>query len=308
MLGAAFFLTLTLNTLFWGLLIYLLLPFKYLTPKGSTRRKIDGAMVWAAESWVQFNSAVLDTIHQIDWQVSDSTHLDPDKSYLVVANHLSSVDIVVLQKVFNRRIPFLRFFIKRQLFYVPVIGGVWWALNFPFMNRYSREYLKNHPEKRSTDFESVRRSCEKLRGQPVTILNFIEGTRFTEEKRVAQKSKFKNLLTPKAGGIGTILGLMGDQFDAIVDVTIFYPKGAPSLWDLLCGRCKQVRVSVRQLPVPQEIVNGNYQTDAEIKTLTQNWVGALWEHKDEQLELEGIRLQRLQTNPDLLGSVFRRDN
>lgn len=286
LMGAAFLLTLTLNTLFCGVLIYLLLPIKFLTPRGEARRKIDRAMVWAAENWIQFNSAVLDTVHQIDWQVSDSTALDLNKSYLVVANHLSSVDIVVLQKIFNRRIPFLRFFIKRQLFYFPVIGGVWWALNFPFMNRYSREYLKNHPEKRSTDFDSVRRSCEKLRGEPVSILNFLEGTRFTEEKRAAQKSNFKNLLMPKAGGIGTILGLMGDQFEAIVDVTIFYPQGAPSLWDLLCGRCKQVKVSVRQLPVPQEIVKGNYQADVEIKTLTQNWVSALWEHKDGQLQLE----------------------
>ena len=287
LIGAAFLLTLALNTLFWGALIYLLLPIKFLGPNGVARQKIDRAMVWAAESWIQFNSLVLDTVHRIDWQVSDSSKLDPEKSYLVVANHLSSVDIVVLQKIFNRRIPFLRFFIKRKLFYVPVIGGVWWALNFPFMNRYSRDYLKNHPEKRSTDFDSVRRSCEKLRGQPVSILNFLEGTRFTEEKRSAQKSNFKNLLMPKAGGIGTILGLMGEQFDAIVDVTIYYPQGAPSLWDLLCGRCKQVRVSVRQLPVPQEIVKGNYQVDAEVKTLTQNWVSALWEHKDEQLQLEG---------------------
>ncbi len=286
LIGTAFLLTLVLNTVFWGVLIYLLMPIKLLAVKGESRRKINRAMVWAAESWIQVNSAVLEAVHNIDWQVSDSSKLDLNKSYLVVANHRSSVDIVVLQKVFNRRIPFLRFFIKRQLFYVPVIGGVWWALNFPFMNRYSREYLKKHPEKRSTDFETVRRSCEKLRGQPVSILNFLEGTRFSEEKRSAQKSNFKNLLIPKAGGVGTILGLMGDQFDSIVDVTISYPEGAPSLWDLLCGRCRQVKVSVRQLPVPQEIVKGDYQADAEIKTLTQNWVGALWEYKDKQLESE----------------------
>lgn len=286
LIGAAFLLTLALSTLFWGILIYLLVPLKFVAPKGEMRRLVDHAMVWAAESWVQFNSFVLDAIHQIEWQVSDSTKLQTNKSYLVVANHLSAVDIVVLQKIFNRRIPFLRFFIKRQLFYVPVIGGVWWALNFPFMNRYSKEYLKKHPEKASTDFESVRRSCKKLRGGPVSILNFLEGTRFSEEKRSAQKSNFRNLLMPKAGGVGTILGLMGDQFDAIIDVTIFYPRGAPSLWDLLCGRCTRVKVTVRQLPVPQEIVDGNYQTDPEIKKLTQNWVSAVWKHKDEQLQVE----------------------
>ena len=131
----------------------------------------------------------------------------------------------------------------------------------------------------------MHRSCEKLRGQPVSILNFLEGTRFSEEKREVQKSDFKNLLMPKAGGIGMILGLMGDQFEAIIDVTIFYPQGAPTLWDLLCGRCKQVKISVRQLPVPREITKGNYQADEEIKSLTQKWVGTLWQHKDEQLKL-----------------------
>lgn len=284
MLGAVLFLTLIVNTLFWGVLIYLMLPIKFLAIAGHARQKIDRAMVWAAENWIQINSWVLDAVHHIDWQAPAVTGLDVNKSYLVVANHQSWVDIVVLQKVFNRKIPFLRFFIKRQLFFIPVIGGVWWALNFPFMNRHSREYLKKHPEKRHADFDIVRRSCERFRGQPVSILNFLEGTRFTEEKRSLQKSNFKKLLMPKAGGIGMILGLMGDQFAAIIDVTIHYPQGAPTLWDLLCGRCKQVKISVRQLPVPLEITQGNYQEDAEIKTLTQKWVGTLWQHKDEQLE------------------------
>lgn len=281
--GIALFLMLVLNTLFWGGLIYLLLPLKFLSNGSGLRRKIDGAMVWAAENWIEVNSAVLNTVHQIDWQVEDSTSVDLNKSYLVVANHQSWVDIVVLQKLLNRRMPFLRFFIKRELFYVPVIGGVWWALNFPFMNRYSREYLSQHPEKRHADLEIVRRSCERLRGQPVSILNFLEGTRFSEAKRSVQKSNFRNLLLPKAGGIGTILGLMGDQFTAIIDVTIYYPQAAPSLWQLLCGQMRQVKISLRQLPVPQEMIKGDYQSDESVKAQMKKWVGALWEHKDAQL-------------------------
>lgn len=280
--GAILFLILVLNTFFWGGIIYLLVPFKFLT-RGAARLKVNSAMVWAAENWIQINSKVMDAVHPIDWQITETGDYDLKKSYLVVANHQSWVDIVVLQKILNRRIPFLRFFIKRQLFYVPVIGGAWWALNFPFMNRYSREYLKKHPEKRLADFEIVRRACEKLRGQPVSILNFLEGTRFSEMKRSEQKSKFKNLLLPKAGGIGMILGLMGDQFDSIIDVTIFYPQGAPTLWDLLCGRMKQVKISVRQLPVPKELIKGSYQGDENLKLQMQNWVNEVWEHKDSLL-------------------------
>ncbi len=277
-LGGFLFLILVFNTCFWGALIYLLVPVKFLAGK-----KIDRAMVWAAENWVQVNSFMLQAVHQIDWQVADATSVDLNKSYLVVANHQSWVDIVVLQKVFNRRIPFLRFFIKRQLFYVPVIGGVWWALNFPFMNRYSREYLKKHPEKRHDDFAIVRRSCERFRGQPVSILNFLEGTRFTEKKREALKSPYKNLLPPKAGGIGMILGLMGDQFDSIIDVTICYPRGVPTLWDLLCGRLRQVKISVREVPVPRELTKGDYLADEALKTEMRKWVDELWAEKDAQI-------------------------
>lgn len=283
LMGMLLFLMLIINTLFWGGVIYILVPIKFLAFGERARQTVNRAMTWAAENWIQINSSALDSFHHIDWQISDSVKLDLNHSYLVVANHQGWVDIVVLQKVFNRRIPFLRFFIKRQLFYIPVIGGAWWALNFPFMNRYSREHLNKYPEKRHADFAIVRKSCEKFRGQPVSILNFLEGTRFSEDKRLTQKSIYKHLLQPKAGGIGMILGLMGDQFDSILDVTIQYPQGAPALWDLLCGRVKQVKVSVRQLPVPRELVKGNYQNDEAVKTLMQKWVGELWKHKDEQL-------------------------
>ena len=65
-----------------------------------------------------------------------------DGHYLVLANHQSWVDIPVLQRVFNRRIPLLRFFLKRQLFWVPVLGLAWWALDFPFMRRSTRAEIK----------------------------------------------------------------------------------------------------------------------------------------------------------------------
>lgn len=84
---------------------------------------------------------------------------------------------MVLCCVFKDRIPMPKFFLKQQLLYVPFIGMACWALDMPFMRRYSREYLLRHPHKRGQDLATTRRSCEKFRAVPTTVVNYVEGTR-----------------------------------------------------------------------------------------------------------------------------------
>ena len=117
------------------------------------------------------------------WDVDGLAGLDYQHSYLVTSNHQSWVDILVLQYLFNRRIRLLRFFLKQELIWVPVIGLCWWALEFPFMKRYSHETIEKHPELRGKDLETTTKMCRRLRDQPFAITNFLEGTRFSEEKR-----------------------------------------------------------------------------------------------------------------------------
>jgi 1-acyl-sn-glycerol-3-phosphate acyltransferase len=191
---------------------------------------------------------------------------------------------MVLQYVLNRRIRPLKFFLKQELIWVPVIGLAWWALGFPFMKRYTKAYLEKHPEKKGKDLETTRKTCAKFRDNPVGIFNFAEGTRFTPGKHAQQKSPFRYLLKPKAGGIAFVLDAMGEQLKSLVNVTIHYPGGRPGYWDLLCGKVQDVVVQFEEVQIPAEFVGRNYEQDAEYRLAFQGWINQLWETKDALLE------------------------
>jgi 1-acyl-sn-glycerol-3-phosphate acyltransferase len=209
--------------------------------------------------------------------------VDMQHSYLVTSNHQSWVDILVLQYQLNRHAPFLKFFLKQELIWVPVIGLCWWALEFPFMKRFSKEYLAKHPEKRGQDMLTTRKACERFKSNPVSVFNFLEGTRFTAAKHEQQDSPFQYLLKPKAGGIAFVLDAMGDQLSAMLNVTIHYPGGKPSFWDLLSGQVKKIVVRFDKMQIPAQFVGQSYDQSDEYRLAFQQWVNQLWEEKDAQL-------------------------
>lgn len=253
---------------------------KACVPLRPVRRVCNTLLMAIAESWIGFNSAMIDRLTSLRIVVDCDVKLRDDGHYLVLANHQSWVDIPVLQAVFNRRIPLLRFFLKSQLFWVPLLGLAWWALDFPFMKRYSRETLARRPDLAGRDIEATRRACAKFRDIPVSVMNFVEGTRFTTAKHAAQSSPFQYLLRPKAGGVAFVLNALGDALHAILDVTVVYPHGRPTLLDLFADRIPEVRVHVRELPIPVGLSDGDYQGDAAFRELVQDWVNALWVQKD----------------------------
>ena len=205
----------------------------------------------------------------------------------MLANHQSWVDIPVLQRVFNRRIPLLRFFLKSQLIWVPLLGLAWWALDFPFMKRYSKETLARKPELAGRDIEATRAACRKFRRIPVAVMNFVEGTRFTPAKAQRQETPYPGLLKPRGGGVAFVLDALSDSIDTIVDVTIAYPGFArerPGLIDLCANRIPQVRISIRTLPVPEFVRDLDYQGKPEDRVRFQGWINALWREKQATLD------------------------
>lgn len=272
----------TLNTLLIVVPIFGLALLKLVLPYPPVTRALSRVLNGCATSWIAINGAIHALTQDTRWVVEGLEDLTPDDWYLVIANHQSWTDILVLQKVFNRRIPFLKFFLKQQLLYVPVLGLAWWALDFPFMKRHSKEYLKRHPEMKGKDAETTRAACEKFRHIPISVMNFVEGTRFTPGKQAKQASPFQRLLKPKAGGIGLVLSAMGGQMHRMLDVTIAYPGGIPSFWDFQCGRVREVRVHVRSLPITPELL-GDYENDKEYRARFQTWLNGLWQDKDARL-------------------------
>jgi 1-acyl-sn-glycerol-3-phosphate acyltransferase len=233
------------------------------------------------------------------WDVAGIDGLAYRGWYMVNCNHQSWVDILVLQHLLNRRIPLLKFFLKQQLIYVPVIGLAWWALDFPFMRRHSDADLRRHPEKRFDDIEATRRACEKFALVPTSVMNFAEGTRFTPGKHRSQRSPYRHLLKPKAGALALALGALGDKFDSLLDVTIVYPDGAPTFWQFLCGNVRHVVVRAQQLTLPPEFRHADYARDPKYRKAFQRWLQTLWHEKDSTIgALRGSPAAPRQPEPD----------
>jgi 1-acyl-sn-glycerol-3-phosphate acyltransferase len=283
LVGAIAFLLLVLNVLLWVPILLVFAVVRLMLPFKGVRLAIDPLLVKIAEAWIACNSGWMGLTQRTQWDVEGIAGLDPQGWYLVNSNHQTWVDIFVLQHLLNRRIPLLKFFIKSQLKWVPIMGLAWWALDFPFMRRHSEEFLKKHPEMRGKDQAATRRACEKFALIPTSVMNFLEGTRFTPAKHAKQQSPYRHLLKPKAGGIALALNAMGDKFRAILDVTIVYPDGAPKFPDFLCGRVRRVIVRVQSLPVPEHLIDSDYGADAATREAFAKWVQQLWQDKDAQI-------------------------
>jgi 1-acyl-sn-glycerol-3-phosphate acyltransferase len=259
-----------LLTIFLGMIPVALV--KLTLPFGAIRRASDRVLNALAECWIAVNGGWMRMVRRTRWDVHGLEGLRPGGWYLVSSNHQSWVDILVLQKVLSRRVPFLKFFLKRQLIYVPIAGLAWWALDFPFMRRGTGSH--------ANDLAAARKACEKFRQIPTSVMNFLEGTRFSRVKHDRQQSPYLHLLKPKVGGLSAALSAMGERFDALLDVTIVYPDGVPSFWDLLSGRLRQVVVRVRERSIPQDLLGGDYEGDADFRKRLQAWVREMWTDKD----------------------------
>lgn len=267
------------NTLFWLIPIIVFSLLKALIPLKFSRTFFSYLLDQMASNWVAINTANQKVFYRVDIQVDGLNGLSMHEWYLVLCNHQSWVDILVLQRVLHGQIPFLKFFLKKELIYVPLLGVAWWALDFPFMKRHSQAFLKKNPHLKGEDIKTTRKSCEKFKYKPVSVMSFIEGTRFTPAKHKKQSSPYQHLLKPKAGGIGFVLDAMGEHLTKIVNITIVYPDGIPTFYDFVCGNVKNVKVKIETSDVAKEL-KGNYFNDRAFKINFQKHVNKMWEDKD----------------------------
>ncbi|BBU42904.1 acyltransferase [Pseudomonas monteilii] len=275
---------LLLNTvvLICPLLVFALL--KLVLP-GRGRDYASWAVMWVAETWSEIDKAIFALCIPTQWDIRGVENLRKDTSYLAVSNHQTWVDIPALIESLNRRTPFFKFFLKKELIWVPLLGLAWWGLDYPFMKRYSKAFLEKHPELKGKDLEITKAACELFKRQPVTVVNYLEGTRFTEAKRLEQQSPYRYLLKPKAGGVAFVLAALGEQLDALLDVTIVYPGNkAPGFWDLLNGSISRVIIDIQVRELDPALWAGDYENDPEFRQTVQAWVNQLWEEKDQRIE------------------------
>ncbi len=275
---------LLLNTLvlIGPLLVFALL--KLVLP-GRGRDYASWAVMWVAETWSEIDKAIFALCIPTQWDIRGVENLRKDTSYLAVSNHQTWVDIPALIESLNRRTPFFKFFLKKELIWVPLLGLAWWGLDYPFMKRYSKAFLEKHPELKGKDLEITKAACELFKRQPVTVVNYLEGTRFTEAKRQEQQSPYRHLLKPKAGGVAFVLAALGEQLDALLDVTIVYPGDqAPGFWALLNGSISRVIIDIRVRELDPALWAGDYENDPAFRQTVQAWVNQLWIEKDQRIE------------------------
>jgi 1-acyl-sn-glycerol-3-phosphate acyltransferase len=235
------------------------------------------------ECWIYCNGIWIRLLHKPQWTVEGFESLDTSNWYLSVANHQSWADIFVLQDITNRKIPMLKFFMKHVLIWVPVIGLAWWALDMPFLKRYSKEHLEKNPELRGKDIKAMEKSFERFSRYPVSIFSFAEGTRFTDKKKIDQSSRYNFLLNPKSGGLGLTLTTM-PYIKLMLDFTIVYEGSERSFWDFLCGRMSKVKVKVKKVEIPDNLLGKNYEEDIEFRESLKEWTENLWLEKDRYIE------------------------
>ncbi|MFR9718866.1 acyltransferase [Aeromonas diversa] len=270
------------QTAFWATLILCfsllkLLPIPLLSALCS---RINNLLM---RGWLECNTLIMGLTNRIEWEIEDNTRLRQEGWYLVVCNHLSWTDIVVLGHLFRGRIPVPKFFMKHELIYIPLLGLACWGLDMPFMRRYSREFLLRNPHLRGKDIETTRSACEKFRHIPTTVINFVEGTRFTEAKRERSRSPYRRLMAPKAAGLAFTLAAMGEQFDKMINVTLSYPDNRETPFkDFMMGRMTRIRVHIEELPIEGAMV-GDYFNDKQFKRGFQQWLNALWAEKEARL-------------------------
>jgi hypothetical protein len=119
---------------------------------------------------------------------------------------------------------------------------------------------------------------------PTAVINFVEGTRATAAKHAAQKSSYHHLLKPRTSGLGVALATMGEQLEAMLDVTIGYPEGTPSFWALQCGNVGAVTVDVRRHAIPPHLLRRDSSGDKARRRRIRKCIEDQWKDKDRLIQ------------------------
>lgn len=260
--------------------------------------KIDETNIQITNSWLKVNNWLIDHVlpnTKWDIHVDEQLDLNLQGRYIMICNHQSWVDTTVNQYFGLTRMPLTRFFTKWELIFIPFVGQAFKILGFPMMKRHSKSQIAKNPELKNRDIAEARKACEQLLSQPFTLLNYVEGTRFTPEKHRQQKSPYQYLLKPKAGGLALALNILGDKVDALVDMTIVYPDGVSGYGDFWLGEIPRIAVHLRKIEIPDWILQGSYENDREYRAQFHQWLTQIWQEKDQIIHQMQQRLSSVTT-------------
>ena len=278
------------NVLFWTLLAHLVAPLLLLK---NTRYENMAERYFNRlyEGWVASCEWWFHNVLEVRWEIDETMKTDFDNWHLIIANHRSWVDVFALYAQLKGRRPLPRVFMKQALIWMPFVGTATYIMGFPFRKRYTKKQIQKNPKLAGKDLATTKRSCTRLLKRPNSIMSFVEGTRFTEEKHQQQASPYRCLLKPKAGGISFILQTMPEAIKTITDINILYEQKTVTGWDLLCGRTGRVKLMVREVTVPNAMLVPEYQAAGKDREHFFTWFNLYWHDKDIRMnyQLDALR-------------------
>ena len=222
-------------------------------------------------------------MHGNNISVINNQKFDKNQWYMAMSNHQSWADIFILLVAANYKLPLLKFFMKRELWWIPFVFLANKTLNMPFVNRHSKKEIEQNPSLRNQDYKNTLKSCKRFLRTPSTIFSYAEGTRFTDEKHDQQGSPYNNLLSPKIGGMATALSAM-PNINTLVDYTVVYKSKKRDAWSFAKGDMKHVKVLVTKYKIPDNLKNRNYANDKDYRDEFKNWIESIWTEKDKKIE------------------------
>jgi 1-acyl-sn-glycerol-3-phosphate acyltransferase len=283
LLGIPAFIYIVLNlSVFIGPVILLAL-IKLIVPLRPVRRMIYIVMAKIYAMAVAVNVFLFRHIIRVDLDVTGLEDLRPDRDQLVIVNHQSWTDIVLVQNLLHRRTPIPKFIAKREVLFLPFIGLICWAYEYPLVRRYGRVYVEKHPEKAGTDLRILEKHFARPDLSLSSIINFVEGTRRTPAKAARQRSPYRYLIKPKAGGLTNLIQALGTRIPDILDITIVYEARPPIFWDLLSGRARKIVMRARRISLTDWFPQyGNEGFRPGFDDIADR-LNALWRDKDDEI-------------------------
>ncbi len=243
-------------------IVRLLLPFSFV------QKTVDFLNLYLFKLWVAVNAVLFPLTNKLKIDREGIEIDDIKGSCLIFSNHLSWADIIMICHIYRGKIPVTKFFLKQSLIFIPFIGLACLGLGMPFLRRYSKAELLKNPKLATKDIETTKKACRSLVHTRSTLVNFCEGTRYTKDKALKAKSRYKHLMPPKAASIAVALGEIGYDLDCVYNTTLYYPENEGHAFiDLLKGRLTRVYVHIEKLKVDETLV-GDYITMTRNSSLT----------------------------------------
>ena len=262
-----------------GVLYLSLINVPRVTPSKRVKKLLGNLSNKTGSNIVNLITMSLKLLHNLKWEFDIPDGVDTNSWYIAISNHQSWADIFILLAAGHNKIPLLKFFMKKELKWIPIIYLVHKTIDMPFLNRHTQAQVKSNPGLKKLDYENAKKAAKRFSRNPSTAFSFAEGTRFTKTKHDKQGSPYKNLLKPKIGALAIALPGM-PQVNSLIDFTVVYKSNRRSTWDFLCGEMSQAKVKARIYNIPEDLKSEAFEQEKEYRKKFKLFIERIWKEKD----------------------------